>query len=251
MGRPFVPVLKCDKNTVCICGDFRLTVNPVSKLDRYPIPKVEDLFARLRGGKYFTKLDLSQAYTQLPLEDDSKKYVVINTHRGLFQYTRLLFGISSAPGIFQRVIENILQGIDGVVVYLDDILTEHLKILNEVLNRLDKAGLRVKRSKCEFMRSSVNYLGHKIDADGLHPLSDKIEAIAKAPAPSSVQELRSYLGILTYYGKFLPNLSTTLHPLYELLKKDVPWSWGSAESKAFAASKDLLNFSLTMILNRS
>ena len=77
------------------------------------------------------------------------------------------------------------------------------------------------------------------------------KAIAKAPAPSSVQELRSYLGILTYYGKFLPNLSTTLHPLYELLKKDVPWSWGSAESKAFAASKDMLNFSLTMILNRS
>ena len=111
---PIVPVLKRDKNAVRICGDFRLTVNPVSKLDSYPIPKVEDLFARLRGGKYFTKLDLSQAYQQLPLEEDSKRYVVINTHRGLFRYTRLPFGISLAPGIFQRVIESILQGIDGV-----------------------------------------------------------------------------------------------------------------------------------------
>ena len=163
---PIVPVLKRDRNTVRICGDFSVTVNPVSKLDRYPIPKVEDLFARLSKGKHFSKLDLSQAYQQVPLEEDSKKYVVINTHRGLFWYTRLPYGISSAPGIFQRVIESILQGIDGVVVYLDDILITgaskeaHLKTLEEVLSRLDRAGLSVKKSKCEFMKSSVTYLGH-------------------------------------------------------------------------------------------
>ena len=97
---PIVAVLKRDRNTVRICGDFSVTVNPVSKLDRYPIPKVEDLFARLSTGKHFSKLDLSQAYQQVPLEDDSKKYVVINTHRGLFRYTRLPFGISSAPVFF-------------------------------------------------------------------------------------------------------------------------------------------------------
>ena len=103
--------------------------------------------------------------------------MVINTHRGLFQYTRLPFGISSAPGIFQRVIESLLRGIEGVVVYLDDILitgsTEdaHLRTLDEVLSRLDHAGLRVKQSKCAFMRPSVTYLGHKIDK-GLHPLED-------------------------------------------------------------------------------
>ena len=98
---PIVAVLKQDRKSVRICGDFSVTVNPVSKLDRYPIPKIEGLFARLSNGKYYTKIDLSHAYQQLLLDDGSKKYVVINTHKGLFRYTRLPFGISSAPGIFQ------------------------------------------------------------------------------------------------------------------------------------------------------
>ena len=173
-----VAVLKQDKKSMKICGDFSVTVNPVSELDRYiyPIPKIEDLFARLSKGKHFSKIDLSQAYQQLLLDDNSKKYVVVNTHKGLFQYTSLQFGISLAPGIFQRVIESILQGVSGVIVYLDDILIssstqeQHLAAPDKVLSRLDKAGLRVKRSKCEFMRPFVTYLGHKIDAQGLHPL---------------------------------------------------------------------------------
>lgn len=144
------------------------------------------------------------------------------------------------------MIESILQGIDGVVVYLDDILItgsseeNHLKTLDEVLSRLDKAGLRVKQSKCTFMRESVTYLGHRIDANGLHPLQDNVRAIQEAPTPTSVSTLKSYLGMLTYYSKFLPNLSTTLHPLYHLLRKDVPWSWGAEQEKAFATSKKLL-----------
>ena len=118
----------------------------MAKLDRYPIPKVKDLFARLRKGCYYTKLDLSQAYQQVPLDDESKKLVVINTQRGLFRYTCHLFGIASASGIFHRVMESVLQGIDNVV-YLDDILisgsTEecHLATLDEVLFRLDRAEL--------------------------------------------------------------------------------------------------------------
>ena len=246
---PIVVVLKKDCKRVRICGDFSVTVNPVSKLDRYPIPKIDDLFARLSKGKLFSKLDLSQAYQQLTLDEESKKYVVINTHRGLFRYTRLPFGIASAPGIFQRVIESLLQGINGVVVYLDDILITgdseeaHLKALDEVLSRLDRAGLRVKRSKCEFMRPSVTYLGHRIDANGLHTLHERVRAVQDAPAPTSVSGLKSYLGMLTYYSKFLPNLSTTLHPLYQLLRKDVPWRWGHAEAKAFVAAKELLTSS--------
>ena len=110
------------KGHVRLCGDFKLTVNKASQLDKYPIPKIEDLFAKMAGGQKYTKLDLYQAYQQMELEEESRRYVVINTHRGLFEYTRLPFGVSSAPGIFQRVMESILRGIPNVVVYLDDIL---------------------------------------------------------------------------------------------------------------------------------
>ena len=119
---PIVAVLKQDKQSVRICGDFKQTINPVAKLDRYPIPKIEDLFAKLSGGKTFTKLDLSQAYLQVPLDEESRKLVVVNNHKGLFRFTRLPYGVSSAPGIFQRLMENVLQGIPNVIVYLDDIL---------------------------------------------------------------------------------------------------------------------------------
>ena len=138
---PIVSVLKPDKTNVHICGDFKQMINPVSTLDKYPIPQIEDLFATLAGGKFSVKLtsvkhtsnyhclmnlsskiDLSQAYQQLPLADESKQYVVINTHKGLFHYTRFPFGVSSAPGIFQHVMENVLQGIPNFVVYLDDVL---------------------------------------------------------------------------------------------------------------------------------
>ena len=243
---PIVAILKQDKKHVQICGDFKQTLNPVSKLDRYPIPKVEDLFAKLAGGQKFTKLDLSQAYQQLPLDEESKQYVVINTHKGLYRYTRLPYGISSAPGIFQRVMENLLRGIPGVIVYLDDILVtdhttqEHLKSLDEVLRKLEEGGLVVKKSKCEFMVPSVQYLGHRIDAKGLHPLREKVRAIEEAPAPRSVKELRSYLGLITYYSKFLPNMSTILAPVYHLLKKDVKWTWKKKEEEAFKTSKKLL-----------
>ena len=115
---PIVAVLKSDRKSVRICGDFRITVNPVSKLNRYPIPKAEDLFATLERGKTLTKLDLSQAYQQLKLDEGSRKYVVINTHKGLFRYTRLPYGISSAPGIFQKAMEGLLQGIPHVTVYI-------------------------------------------------------------------------------------------------------------------------------------
>ena len=136
---PIVPVLKADKKSVRICGDFKLTVNRASKLDRYPIPRIEDLFAQISGGQVFSQLDLSQAYQQLPLDQASKEYVVINTQKGLFRYNRLPYGVSSAPGIFQRTMENLLQGIPHMVVYLDDILIagptpdEHVKILSDVL----------------------------------------------------------------------------------------------------------------------
>ena len=243
---PIVPVMKADRQSVRICGDFKQTVNKASPLDKYPIPKIEDLFSQMAGGQKFTKLDMSQAYQQICLDDESKKYVAINTSKGLFQYNRLPFGISSAPGIFQRVMENILRGISKVVVYLDDILItganddEHLKHLSEVLSRMQQAGLRLREDKCEFMSPSVVYLGYCIDAQGLHPTRDKVAAIQQAPTPQNCTELRAYLGLLNYYSKFMPNLSTKLAALYKLLQKTTPWHWGPNEEKAFKNSKQLL-----------
>lgn len=242
---PIVPIVKPDKS-VRICGDFRLTVNQASKLDQYPLPRIEDLFSNLSGGKTFSKLDLSQAYQQLALSEDSKQYLVINTHKGLYRYNRLPFGVSSAPAIFQRVMESLLKGIDGVVVYIDDILVtgkteeEHLSTLGEVLTRLQSAGLHLKKEKCKFLCESVTYLGHRIDANGLSPLPEKVAAVRDAPVPKNVAELKSYLGLLSYYSRFLSNLSTVLAPLYRLLRQSTSWQWGTTETAAFQSSKELL-----------
>ena len=243
---PIVAVLKPDKKRVRICGDFKQTINKVAKLDRYPIRRVQDLFAKIGGGKTFTKLDLSQAYLQVPLDEESKKYVVINTHKGLFRYTRLPYGVSSAPGIFQRLMENVLRGIPNVTVYLDDILItgateeEHLRTLSQVLTRLEQAGLRVQKTKCNFMVPSVIYLGHMIDQYGLSPLQEKVEAVQEAPKPRNVSELKSFLGLLTYYSKFLSNMAQVLAPLYKLLRKDVSWRLALEEEKAFRAANVIL-----------
>ena len=220
---PIVPVLKRD-GSIRICGDYKVTTNRVAKLDKYPLPRIEDLFASLSGGTCFSKLDLSHAYQQIELEEESREYTIINTHKGLFRYNRLPFGIASAPSIFQRVMDTLLQGIPGVCVYIDDILVagsteeEHLARLSEVLKRLAESGMRLKQEKCSFLLSSVEYLGHTISKEGLKTSDSKVKAISNAQAPSNVSELRSFIGLVNYYGKFLPDLATTLTPLYDLLR---------------------------------
>ena len=166
----------------------------------------------------------------------------MNTHTGLFCYNRLLYGISSAPAIFQRTMENILQDIPCVAVYLDDIIltgattAHHLETLDLVLGRLEEAGLRLKRENCIFLADEVVYLGHKIDQQG----QDKVEAIQKARAPENVLELQALLGLLNYYGRFLANLSTVLAPLHQLLCKGQKWLCGSQQQRSFQRAKELL-----------
>ena len=155
--------------------------------------------------------------------EKSKEYVTINTHKGLYRYNRLPF---AAPGIFQRCMENLLRDIKGVAVYLDDILVtgatteEHLRNLAAVLARLQAAGLRLNKSKWFFLRYRIVYLGHAI---GLHPTEDKVKAIKEVPKCRNITELRSFLGIINYYHKFLPDLSGRLQPLYKLLRKKSRW----------------------------
>ena len=167
--------------------------------------------------------DLSQAYQQLPLNEESMSYAVINTHKSLYRYTRLPFGIASAPAVFQKFMDTMLQGIPLVICFIDDILvtgkddSNHFQNLAKVFQTLQQNGLRLKQDKCKFLQSSVEYLGHIIDAEGIHATTEKMDAVMKAPIPCNVSELRSFLGLLNYYGKFLPNLSTILHPLNQLL----------------------------------
>ena len=242
---PIVPVPKKD-GKVRVCGDYKVTVNQCLDVDQYPLPRPDDLFATLANGKTYSKLDLSQAYQQMVLDEGSAKCLTINTHLGLYQYTRLPFGVASAPAMFQRAMDMILQGIEGVICYIDDILVtgptdeEHLERLERVLQRLQEYELRVKRSKCNFCQPAVEYLGHQVDADGLHTLPSKVAAIVQAPEPENEQQLRSFLGLLNYYSKFISDLATILHPLNQLLRKEVRWEWTRECAEAFQRAKDSL-----------
>ena len=152
---PIVPVQKVD-GSIRLCGDYKLTVNQVCKVDSYPLPRIEDIYAELSGGQAFTKIDLSQAYSQIPIDDESQKFLTVNTHMGLYRVTRLPFGVSAAVGIFQRIMSGILRGLKGVAVYLDDILITgpneqvHLENVGRVLNRLEMLVCKSKRQNANF-----------------------------------------------------------------------------------------------------
>ena len=237
---------------VRICGDYRLTVNKVAPLEKYPMPKTEELFTLFQGARIFTKLDLKSAYNQLQLHEGSRQYLAINTHKGILVPTRLGFGYASAPAIFQRYMETLLAGIPGVGVLIDDVIVsagseqEHLKRLEEVLKRLSEAGLRLQRKKCQFATSSVVYLGHHITADGVRPTTDKVSAIDRAPEPKNLKELQAWLGLVNYYAKFMKNLATELAPLYRLLKKEQQWEWGADQKLAFQRTKHMLKSTMTL-----
>lgn len=218
---PLVVVPKPDKS-IRICGDYKVTVNREISEEQYPIPNTEDLFATLAGGQKFTKLDLSQAYTQLELDKDSEEMLTVNTHMGLYRYRRLVYGVSSSPAIFQSVMDKILSGIPQVCCRIDDILITgpddetHLKSLMEVLSRLSEHNIKLKNVKCSFMEDQVVYMGHLVDKHGIHATDDKIDAVKNASKPENVSQLKSYLGLIGYYRSFLQNLVTILHPLHDL-----------------------------------
>ncbi|CAK1581572.1 unnamed protein product [Parnassius mnemosyne] len=188
---PIVAVLK-KNNDVRIFGDYSMTINKALIIDSYPLPKISELCASLHDCRYFSRLDLSNSYNQFLLDDESQKYTCINTHKGLFVYTRLVFGLSNAPALFQRAMVQLLQGIDGVECFLDDLLIAaptaelHWERVDLVLSRLRDAGLMLQRSKCSFFQNKIEYLGFVIDRFGLHKNPDKIKAITQARVPGNV-----------------------------------------------------------------
>ncbi|KAG8172437.1 hypothetical protein JTE90_019371, partial [Oedothorax gibbosus] len=205
-----------------------------------------EVLSTVAGGKVFSKLDLSQAYLQLPVDDATSRLLTLNTHKGLFRVKRLPFGVSIAVAIFQKKMEEVFAGVDGVLPYLDDIyitgtdMTSHNLKLEEVLQRLDQAGLRLKREKCCFALPEIVLLGFRVNARGIQPTVDKVKAIREAPSPTNVVELQAFLGLLNFYGSFLKRRSDILEPLHKLLQKDVPWEWTAEHEEAYKASKGLL-----------
>lgn len=250
---PIVVVGKKESDEVRVCGDFSVTYNACANVETYPMPQIEDMHSALRGCTVFSVLDMKQAYHQIPIAKESQPYLTINTHIGLFAFKRLPNGIHSGPAIFQRIMDKLLSDIPKAVSRLDDILfagtdqEDHLHTLSLVLDRLLKAGFRLNKAKCKFLQPSVVYLGHKIDGEGLHPTEDKLTAIRDAPRPKDVAALKSFLGLIMFYSRFMPHHSTVLAPLHSLLKKNTPWKSSKVEEDAFVAAKQLLLSSKTLV----
>lgn len=241
---PIVVTPKKD-GSIRIRLDGKATLNRFISTEHYPLPLIDDILASLSRFKVFCKIDLTGAYLQVKLSDASQELCTINTHRGLFKYTRMPFGISSAPSLFQSIIDQILLGTEAVP-YLDDIvvggksLQECKRNLFAVLDKLSQHKVQINWTKSCFFEEEIEYLGFRLTSGGIRPSSSKVDAICHAPAPKDVSQLQSFLGLLNYYHRFLPNLSSELRPLYELLRKERKFVWSSACQIAFDNSKKLL-----------
>ena len=242
---PLVVVPK-PNGKVRLCGDFKVSLNPHLIVDEHPLPKTEDILATIGPVEYVSVIDLSQAYLQLPLDKESQDLCVLNTHRGLYRMKRLPYGVASAPAIFQREMDHLFQGMEGVKCLLDDLIIagrtkeEALSRLQKVLRIIKTTGLRLKKEKCKFMQTEVNYLGIKFGKEGIKTSKEKVKPIIDADRPENVKDLRSFLGAVTFYSKFIKNLSKMLNPLNKLLKKDAEWKWTTECEESFANVKKAL-----------
>ena len=247
---PIVPVLK-PSGDVRICVDLK-KLNEKIQREKFIIPTLDDVLHRLKGSKIFTKLDAQSGFHQIPLDESSAKLTTFITPFGRFYFNRLPFGVSSAPEIYQRIMESILCDMTGVICYFDDILIHaetlesHNEILENVLQKLKEVGLQLNESKCEYRKEEIAFLGHIISAEGVRPDPSKISAISELPDPTNVDELRRYLGMINYLSRYIVNLSSISKPLNELLQKDTEWCWGQAQHEALLTIKNLISCAPTL-----
>uniref|UniRef100_A0A1Y1N3D6 RNA-directed DNA polymerase n=1 Tax=Photinus pyralis TaxID=7054 RepID=A0A1Y1N3D6_PHOPY len=214
-------------HTYRFCVDYR-KLNAVTAKDSYPIPYLSSILDQLRDARYLSSLDIKSAYWQVGVAESSRQYTAFTVPgRGLFQFRRMPFGLTNAPSTWMRIIDNIL-GID-------------LKTLSLVFDRLQAAGLVVNRDKCHFCRPELKYLGYVVDYYGLHPDPDKVKAILEIRIPTTIKELRSFLGVCSWYRRFLPGFATVATPLTDLLKKNVKFEWSAECGKSFQHLKELLS----------
>lgn len=234
-------------------GDYRIAVdyrklNNITRKDRYPLPHIEDHIGRLKGYKYFCVLDMTQGYYQVPVAEGSITKTAFVTPDGQYEFLRMPFGVCNAPATFQRLLNSVLGNLrhEKVVVYLDDILIpshtveEGLEILETILKLFDEANLKLNLDKCLFFEVSIEYLGYEINEFGIRPGQRKINAVLNFPTPKNVHQIRQFLGLSSYFRKFIKNHALIVQPLCQLLKKNVEWQWGEPQVKAFETIKKLL-----------
>ena len=236
--------------------DGSLRVNKRTIPDCYPIPRIDDLIDTIGRchGKIFTTLDLLKGYHQIKMAPDSKEKTAFTCHLGLFQYRRMPFGLTNAPGTFQRLMSKLFCGPkwNFLFVYLDDLLIvsqsfeEHLVHVEQVLKQLEDAGLRLRPEKCSFAQERVEYLGHTLPPDGVRPNDNKIKAVKEFPHPTSCKEVKSFLGLVNFYRRHLPNLAAKTRPLTALTRKDkdtgttVAFIWNDQCESVFQEVKRML-----------
>ena len=243
---PIVLVKKKDVG-LRFCVDYR-QLNRVTKPDVFPLPRIDDTVDMLSGAKYFTTLDLASGYWQVCMDHASQEKTAFITHSGLYEFKKMPFGLVNAPATFQRLMEVVLSGLarDGCMVYLDDILVfgrtvkEHNDNLAKVFERLRSAGLTLKPKKCKLVQVEVCYLGHIVSAEGVRTDPSKLQAILEFPVPHDVKTLRSFLGLASYYRRFIPQFSKIAGPLFDLTKKNSFFTWTALCQETFDKLRKLL-----------
>ena len=240
-------IVKKKDGTPRVVIDYR-AVNEMTIKNKYPLPLADELFDRVQGAQFFTKIDLRSGFHQIRLRAEDCPKTAFRTRFGLFEYTVLPMGLCNAPGTFMQLMNDIFRDMldKTVLVFLDDILIfsrtkeEHIKHVREVLTRLRAQKLYAKRSKCEFFRKEVEFLGHRIGANGLSVSQDKIDAVKQWKPPRNVTELRSFLGLAGFYRRFVEKYSHIALPLTELTKGENTWKWGPEQQTAFDTLKEKL-----------
>jgi hypothetical protein len=242
-GAPILFVKKKD-GTMRMCIDYR-ALNDITVKNSYPLPRVDELFDRLEGAKFFSKIDLRSGYHQIRIDPDDVPKTAFRTRYGHFEFLVLPFGLTNAPATFMHLMHQTFRGcLDSfVLVFLDDILIysrtldEHKRHVAEVLSRLRAAKLFAKESKCELFQTEVEFLGHHVGRDGVRMMEDKIQAVKEWPAPTKVGHVRSFLGTAGYYRKFIRDFSSIASPLSDLTKDGVKFEWGTQQQQAFEKLK--------------
>ncbi|XP_058461165.1 uncharacterized protein K02A2.6-like [Malaya genurostris] len=230
---------------VRLCIDMRYP-NEAIQREHFPLPVIETFLNKLRGSVYFSKLDITSAFHHIELHPESRPITTFMTAKGLMQFKRLMFGINCAPEIFQRIMSEMLIGIEGVIVYIDDIvvvgktLFEHDSRLEEVLDVLKENNAKLNDAKCVYRVKELEILGFKVNAYGISPSDEKIESIRNFRRPTTKEEVRSFLGLVNFVGHFIPRLSTRSEPLRRYIRGDDNL-YGEEQHKAFNDLRDELS----------